>query len=106
MAKTTVVTVTDDIDGSPNATTPTFGYAGTTYEIDLSKKNVAALERALKPYLGAARRVRGSGARRGRGTQRSRDLTEIRTWAKKNGYRVSDRGRIASSILEEYDASH
>jgi hypothetical protein len=106
MAKTTVVTVTDDIDGSPNATTISFGYAGTMYEIDLSKKNVAALERALKPYLGSARRVRGSGPRRGRGAQRSRDLTEIRTWAKKNGHRVSDRGRIASSVLDAYDAAH
>jgi hypothetical protein len=106
MAKSMIVTVTDDLDGSPNATTVVFGYGGTNYEIDLSRKNAAALERALKPYLAAARRVRSGSGKRGRGSGRSRDLAAIRSWAKKNGHRVSDRGRIASSVLDAYDAAN
>jgi Lsr2 len=47
MAKTTTVTVTDDIDGSANAETIELSYKGTAYTIDLSKKNVTALERLL-----------------------------------------------------------
>lgn len=105
MAKTTVVTVTDDIDGSPNAATVAFSYGGVSYEIDLSKKNAAAMERALKPYITAGRRVRGNAGRRGRGGQ-SRDLGAVRTWAKRNGYNVSERGRIAASVLEAYDAAN
>ncbi|HEV7191837.1 MAG TPA: Lsr2 family protein [Jatrophihabitantaceae bacterium] len=105
MAKTTVVTVTDDLDGSPNATTVTFGFGGASYEIDLARKNAGALERALKPYIASARRVRGSSGRRGRSGQ-SRDLGAVRTWAKRNGHKVSERGRIASSVLEAYDAAN
>lgn len=105
MAKTTVVTVTDDLDGSPNAATITFGYGGASYEIDLGKKNAAALERALRPYISAGRRVRSSSSRRGRGGQ-SRDLGAVRAWAKRNGHKVSERGRISASVLEAYDAAN
>src|ERR1700738_1285706 len=80
MAKTTTVSIIDDLDGSANADTVTFAYAGTSYEIDLGRRNTAALERALKPYIAAGRRLRGSAGKRGRG-QRSRDLGAIRTWA-------------------------
>ena len=63
MAKTTVTSVTDDIDGSANAETLSFGYSGATYEIDLSKKNAAALDKLLKPYIDAARKVSGNNKR-------------------------------------------
>lgn len=105
MAKTTVVTVTDDLDGSPNATTIGFGFGGVNYEIDLGRKNAAALERALKPYISAGRRVRGTSGRRGR-SGHSRDLAAVRAWAKRNGHKVSERGRISASVLEAYDAAN
>ena len=49
MARTTVVHITDDLDGSAGADQVTFGYQGLEYAIDLTKKNRVAFEKALKP---------------------------------------------------------
>lgn len=108
MAKTTVVSITDDLDGTKAATTVQFGWKGTTYEIDLSKKNAAELDKALAPYVDAARKVRGgSSARRTRRattSARTSDQSAIRAWAKKNGYDVADRGRIPAAVVEAFAA--
>ena len=109
MAKKTVVTVTDDLDGSRDATTVTFGFDGAAYEIDLGKRNKRALESALRPYLDVARKVRGGPTRRrSDGGSRSvkRDLGAVRTWAVENGFSVSNRGRISAAVLEAFDAAH
>src|SRR5579875_671064 len=104
MAKKTVTTTeyTDDLDGGKADGTITFSINGTNYEIDLSKSNARAFEKVMKPYVDAARKVR---APRGRGRSGSRsgspktDLTAVRDWARKNGYSVSERGRLAATIL-------
>lgn len=112
MAKKVVTTVelTDDVDGSKADQTLTFTWNGVEYEIDLSKKNAAALHRAIKPYVDAARRVPRSATRRARSARGSRsqgrDLSAIREWARANGYEVSDRGRIPRSAVEAFDAAH
>ena len=54
MAKTTITQITDDLDGSRDADTYSFAWEGTSYTIDLSKKNAKAFEKALEPYLGSA----------------------------------------------------
>ena len=48
MAKQTTVMITDDLDGSANAKEVSFSLNGRTWIIDLSAKNRAALEKALK----------------------------------------------------------
>jgi hypothetical protein len=48
MAKTTITRITDDIDGSGEAQTVTFGIEGRQHEIDLSSKN-RKVDKALKP---------------------------------------------------------
>jgi hypothetical protein len=109
MAKQTVVTeiLVDDIDGSPGDRTINFTWEGTAYEIELSKKNAAAFERAMKPYLDSARRIRGSrGRRSGLARSGKRDLTAIREWAAQNGFEVSSRGRIAGTVIDAYEAAH
>lgn len=113
MAKTVVTT--DDLDGSPNAETVTFSFDGRSFEIDLSKKSRAALEKALKPYIDAGRAVgsarnsrSGGSSSSGRGRSRrssSVDLAAVRAWAAENGIAVSDRGRISASVLEQYQAA-
>lgn len=113
MAKETLVRLTDDLDGSEAAEEITFALRGVEYEIDLSAKNVAALEKALDKYVSAGRRVSrgggGGGARRARGAGRSsrrgEDVTAIREWARANGYQVSDRGRISTEVREAYEAA-
>jgi hypothetical protein len=117
MAKTVVTT--DDVDGSAHAETVEFSFDGTSYTIDLAKKNRAAFEKALKPWIDAAQKTssgRGRGRRaatapasRGRG-RRSRpasvDLAAVRAWAADNDHEVAARGRIAQSVIDAYNVAH
>ena len=111
MAKQVITLLTDDLDGGEADRSVEFGLDGVNYTIDLSEKNVAKLRKALDPYLNVATRVGRSNAEP-RGARRaapavsgraSRDQNQaIREWAGKNGYEVSERGRIPSSIVEAY----
>jgi Lsr2 len=110
MAKQVITLLTDDLDGGEADRTVEFGLDGVNYTIDLSEKNAGKLRKALDPYLAVATRVGRSGD--SRSTRRSgppaagrssRDQNQaIREWANKNGYEVSERGRIPSSIVEAY----
>ena len=103
----TIVTLTDDIDGSSAVETINFGFEGATYEIDLSKSNAKAFERAMSLYVGHARKVRSARkASGGRVSSGKHDLGFVREWAKSNGYDVSDRGRVAAAVLEAYEAAN
>jgi hypothetical protein len=114
MAKRVITTTefTDDLDGSRAEGTVVFALEGRNYEIDLSKKNAAALRKALKPYTDVARTVRGGGRARSRSASRSSarsnrsELEAIREWARGNGYQVADRGRISAAVVEAYQAAH
>lgn len=63
MAKTTIVKLTDDIDGGNADETVEFSIDGKVYEIDLSKRNAAALRKALQPYVDVARPAGRPGGR-------------------------------------------
>jgi nucleoid-associated protein Lsr2 len=105
MSKNVSVIVTDDLDGSENAETVSFGFGGVTYEIDLAKKNRAKLEKALAPFIEAGRRVPRGGGRRRAGGSRA-DHGQVRAWAKAAGLKVSERGRISADIMRQYEAAH
>ena len=110
MATQTTVTVTDDLDGSGNAKEVAFSLNGESWTIDLSAKNRAALEKALKPYIAKAtkqgrRRPAASVRKTARRAART-DLAAVRDWAKSNGHQVSDRGRISAAVQQAYDAAH
>jgi hypothetical protein len=102
MAKTVVVKLTDDLDGTEASETVTFALGGAEYEIDLSDKNKAALDKALEKYVAVGRKVGGRRTRRSTASGRD-DLDQIRVWARANGRKVSDRGRVASSVIAAYD---
>lgn len=51
MAKTVIVQLTDDIEGGEAVETVTFALDGKGYEIDLNKKNAAALRKALATFI-------------------------------------------------------
>src|SRR4051812_17376379 len=109
MAKTTITQITDDIDGSKNAETYRFEWQNTSYEIDLSAKNFKALDKALQPYIKAAAKVpmrSSSNGRRSSPSSSKRDYSGVREWAKKEGYNISDRGRVPRTVVEAYDAVH
>jgi hypothetical protein len=110
MAKQTLVTLVDDIDGSKASVTVAFAWDGKSYEIDLSKRNAAAFENAITPYVKAARRAGptpGSTRHRGTSTRRARDARSqsatVREWARANGYPdLADRGRIPAEVQAAY----
>src|SRR5207244_2029727 len=64
MAKTVITQITDDLDGSNGAETISFAYRGTSYEIDLGRKNASAFDKLMKPYVDAARKVTAARGRR------------------------------------------
>jgi hypothetical protein len=109
MARKVVTEVTDDIDGSEAVETVTFGYQGKQYEIDLGRKNLDRLDKALSPFIQKARTVRatdGGRQRRRRGAAaatRAADTKAIRQWAREQGLEVSERGRIPTEIVERYE---
>jgi hypothetical protein len=101
------IVLIDDLDGSEAEETVSFGLDGTSYEIDLNKKNAAALRDALAGYVGNARKV--SASRRGRrsaATSVGPSAREIRDWARSNGFKVPDRGRIPAEVREAFDKAH
>ena len=106
MSKNVSVIITDDLDGSENAQTVSFGLDGVAYEIDLSKKNRARLERSLAPFMEAARKVPRGGRRRGRPAGAPADRSAVRDWARSAGRQVSERGRISADIIRRYEAAH
>jgi hypothetical protein len=108
MSKSVSVIVTDDLDGSQNAETVSFGFDGVAYEIDLAEKNRAKLEKALAPFIEAGRRVPRSGGRRagGRPSSASVDRGAVRAWARERGLKVSERGRVSADIMRQYEAAH
>jgi hypothetical protein len=115
MAQQTTVRFIDDLDGSDASGTFDFSIDGRQYQIDLSDENAAKLRDALAPYIGAARKAGGRG--RGRAPRQTavaeksrrfnRDETAaIREWARANGHKVNDRGRISKSVMEAYQAAN
>jgi len=110
MAQRVHIVLEDDVDGGDAAETVTFGLDGVTYEIDLNQTNARKFRDQFAPWLGHARRASGrrSGARRtppGSGVRRT-DLSGVRAWARKNGFTVSDRGRVSGEVQAAYDKAH
>ncbi len=106
MAQRTQVLYVDDIDGSEAEGTVRFGLGGTDYEIDLNKEHAKQFAQAIGPFIEAARKVPSS-ARAARAPRaRRHDQSGVRAWARSQGIKVSDRGRIPADVLARYEAAH
>lgn len=111
MARVTEVYLIDDLNGERDESVETvdFGIDGKNYEIDLTSKNAEALREALAEYVASARRVGATPtakpaakARPSSGGPSEAQLA--REWAKDNGIKVSDRGRVPLQVMEAYRA--
>jgi|SRR5947209_10160012 len=112
MAQKVTVTLVDDVDGSQAEETVEFGLDGASYQIDLSGENAGKLRDALAEYVEHARRSGGRKRAPGRSPVAGRaprpasadreQNQAIREWARKQGHKVSDRGRIPAEVLEAY----
>ncbi|MQA63759.1 MAG: Lsr2 family protein [Actinophytocola sp.] len=108
MAQKVFVSLVDDLDGSEADETVEFGLDGVSYQIDLSAANAGELRDALAQYIEHSRRAGGRkrAARLGgpgRSASADREQNQaMRAWARKNGYDVSDRGRIPTEVVEAF----
>ena len=111
MAQKVQVILVDDVDGGEADETVSFALDGISYEIDVSASNAEALREALSPWVDHARRVGGRSIAR-RSAVKSRpaaertDLSDVRAWARENGFQVSDRGRVSGEVRAAYEAAH
>ncbi|MFI5490396.1 Lsr2 family protein [Micromonospora echinaurantiaca] len=114
MARKVITVLTDDLDGGAADRTVEFSLDGVAYAIDLSDHNAGALRKALDVYITAGRRMGRGGIDSGRVARRSMHpvtsgsssrahTRAIREWAAENGYQVSERGRIPTSVVEAYN---
>ena len=110
MARTTIVQLTDDIDGSQAAETVRFAVDGRTYEIDLSTEHAESLRHSLAQFVAAARRAGRvePSSRRGQGRPGrppGADSSAVRAWAAENGVPVSPRGRVPQAVVDQYTSA-
>ena len=113
MAKKVTVTLVDDFDGEgPADETVEFSIDGVSYEIDLSARNAKKIREDFKQWIDAGRRVGGrrrgrpgGGPGRGRASIDREQSAAIREWARRNGHKVSTRGRIPAEIIEAFHAA-
>ena len=101
MASRTIVLLEDDVDGSEADETIEFGIDGTTYAIDLSDSNAKKLRGALDGYISKARKVSGERSM-SRKASYGVDLKAVRAWAASHGIELSSRGRVPTSVLQQY----
>jgi hypothetical protein len=108
MAQRVNVILVDDLNGADAAETVTFGLDGVSYEIDLSHDNAAELRAALSRYIEVARKVGGrrKGQRSAQSGRGGTSASDIRQWARENGWDVPERGRVAADVREAYTAAH
>ncbi|MEO6145188.1 MAG: Lsr2 family protein [Dermatophilaceae bacterium] len=108
MAQKVQVLLVDDINGAEAAESVSFSLDGVSYEIDLTVANAKKLRDDLATWVGHARRSGGRKSSRRATTTglRRGDLSAVREWARNNGHKVSDRGRISADILAAYDKAN
>lgn len=101
-----VLTLEDDLDGGTAAETVRFCLDTTSYEIDLSAANAAALRAVLTRYTTRARprptRAVTPGGESTPGIGAEVSTATMRRWAARNGHRVSRVGRLPLQVEQAY----
>jgi len=108
MATRTITQISDDLDGSTkDVKAVDFAFEGIHYQIDLGPANFDKFTQLLAPYVTVARKVGGRARRSpGKVTNVTADNAAVRAWAQSHGINVPKRGRIASSVREQFEAAH
>lgn len=97
----------DDLDGHTghDVRPVSFGLDGVWFEIHLGAANADRLRAVLDRFVRAARRGPGTPPSPVRSTD-AHPAEVVRRWARAQGYRVCDRGRISAIVLAAYDRAH
>lgn len=110
MAQKIEVHLISDLTGVDADETVRFALDGKEYEIDLTESEATDLRDFLAPFIKAARRTTvtakgGARARAVRSGMVGPDPKSVREWAASRGVKVSDRGRIPQSVVDQYLAA-
>jgi hypothetical protein len=116
MAQKVLVQLIDDLDGTATEDVESVNFAldGVVYEIDLKAENASKLRDGLADFVAHARRTGGrvkhgaaSTTRKVVAEARTKEQTKaIREWARKHGHELSDRGRIPTNVIEDFEKAH
>lgn len=114
MSKANIEVLVDDLDGTVimegEGRTVPLSIDGRTVELDLTNDHIRELENSLSRFIGAAESgpiSNGSQVRRQTSTATpASDLQVIREWARKNGFKVNNRGRIPFSVMDAFAKAH
>jgi hypothetical protein len=118
-----IETVTCDVCGqeTDDPTGVTLGWGREQWELDLCPDHNAELSREFERWTSNARRASGgrggrsssgrggsgsSGGGSGAGASTGGDIGAMREWARSNGFKVGDKGRIAAEVREAYAAAN
>lgn len=106
MARKVVTTLISDISGKEADETVQFSVDSKHYRIDLTNAEKKKFTDFIATYIENAEKVpKREAAKRMKSAPSSSDRSEvarIREWATHNGYKPSDRGRIAQHIKDAY----
>lgn len=121
MARITQVVVTCDMeDGDVTASdSVSFSFGGKAYTLDLCKKHLDEVKATLEGFASVGhsagksnrgRRRQPTGGRSARSSRpasspRGESQSEIREWARAQGYAVGDRGRIPAEVRTAYESA-
>lgn len=111
MSSKTIVELIDDIDGTEASQSVAFAVDGVNYTIDLSDSNAEDLRDRLAPFIESGRKVTNTRTAKTYTRRQNRpplgraQSQAIREWARANGEKVSDRGRIPSELAARFQAA-
>lgn len=102
MARTTTVTITDDMGGTGSATPIYFSVNGERYVIDLNKRNTDTFFKRLAPYIESATPNPPGPVGTPTRYKGNPDAALIRDWAREQGIDMPARGRLPLALVERY----
>ncbi|MFC0547087.1 histone-like nucleoid-structuring protein Lsr2 [Kutzneria chonburiensis] len=114
MAQKTIIQLVDDLDGGEANESVSFALDGVEYNMDLSAANATLLRERFALFVEKGSRVggrkhRGAGGGLNTAVRAGSDKAQnqaIREWARANGEKISDRGRIPAELVTKFHAAH
>jgi hypothetical protein len=109
MAQRVQILLTCDLDeNTDEVETVTFGFDGHSYALELCADHRQEFADFMAGHVAAARTDGNASFRKASrpAAEAKGDLNEMRDWAKANGYRVAERGRVSKEVREAYAVAH
>lgn len=92
----------DDVDRqTPASRTVHFSYGTEHFVIDLCEENAAKMDADFERWIALSRTTRPPKVSKSN-RKPALNPSRVRAWARRNGFAVSDKGRIPTSVLDAY----